>query len=621
MPDSIPQLEQKVASAASVTEKVDALNGLAWEVRRHDIARAIDLSREAYALASESTGGDLSYPTGAADSLSNLVIFYQIQGSYEDGLSAGFEAVALCETIGYTTGLPKVYRGLGNLNNLLGNYADSLAFHLKSLQLSESLGLSEEIIRALNSTGACYSELGEYHKSLELYQRALTLLDQENIPPLRAQVYNNMAMEYLRLHEFDAALKHALLSNNLYHQLGDPAGELHSLGTLAEVYIDREQYDEALDCLQKHNFLAETTGYRWQFVLAQILMARSYNRKHMPAEAIPYAQATLAMAEEMKTREMVYKSHRELADAYEMQGDFPKALYHFQQYHTVRDRMLSEENARRVQSLRASYEIRVAQQEAEFYRREKERIEDQREQDRQYFERLAQMKDDLVSNASHDLKNPLTNILLFADLVRGQIPPDSSEGHEYLRLLVAQAERMQALISDVLDLARVETGRAMTRQVQSINELLVSALHEQEYAAEQKGLLIDFQPIKPDEQAALDPQQMRRAVNNLLSNAVKYTPKGGSIRVWANAKSGAVQVYVADTGIGIPANDLPFVFDPFYRVNEKQHLSVEGTGLGLAITRSIIQQHQGEIAVTSTPGKGTEFVISLPLAEEAQLAL
>jgi signal transduction histidine kinase len=610
MNDITASLEASLLEAGSPEAKVNGLNALAWETRRRDIDEAVRLAKQAYAIACISDANDKpQYMVGAADSLANLTIFYQIQGNYQEGLAAGFEAASLCESIGYPAGLGKVYRGLGNICTMLGNYAEALKYQMQGLEICESVGEPFELVFALNATGSAYSYTGDYLKALEFYARSMTILETHDDPRLRGQIHNNTAMEYLRLRDHMRALVEASTSQQIYHDLGDAAGELNALGTVAEIYIELGEPDQALAALNQQLALAKSAGYRWHTVLAHRLKGRAYHHKNLFDEAITELESGLTLADEMHAKGLLYECHSELADVLEKQGRYQEALSHHRQYHTLYQQVLGEENARNVMGLRNTYELQAV-------RREKERIEALREQDRQYFEHLSRMKNDLVSTASHDLKNPLTNIVLYIHLLRSHENLGESTADEYLGMMMRQAERMQDLISNVLDLAQLETGRALVTERRSINDLVRDAVLDFVLRASSKDITLNFTPCRNDPQIPIDSSQLRRALDNLISNAIKYTPADGQVRVRVDSTDTAVLIHVQDTGIGIPQDDIDHIFDPFYRISDKQHLSVEGTGLGLAITRSIVEQHNGSISVTSESGTGTEFTVSLPIMAE-----
>ena len=172
---------------------------------------------------------------------------------------------------------------------------------------------------------------------------------------------------------------------------------------------------------------------------------------------------------------------------------------------------------------------------------------------------------------------------------------------------------MSHLIGSLLDLAKIETGRALDAKPVELFNLIQQVIDNITPRLEQKHLTIELDCDKPSLQVQCDALQMRQVFENLLSNAVKYTKNNGHIKIKITTTTAEVMICIADNGIGIPQRDLPLLFDRFYRVNDEEHQTEEGTGLGLAIVKSIIEQHGGTIHVESAVGQGSTFTLTLPL--------
>lgn len=245
--------------------------------------------------------------------------------------------------------------------------------------------------------------------------------------------------------------------------------------------------------------------------------------------------------------------------------------------------------------------------------RQKQALERARAQDQQYFAKLTQLKNDFVSTASHDLKNPLTNIKLVVDLLKRHRKFDDEELMvKYLETIDHQVVKMQTLIKDMLDLVRLETGRALVYEPMAMSQFIRETLAEFAFPAEQKEITLLFTPSNPEIFIYVDHKQMQHVLHNLISNAIKYTPRGGQVEVVLQKEKEHCHLQIVDTGLGIPEEDVPYIFDRFYRVKNEAHIAIEGTGLGLSIVKSIVEQHQGEIWVDSTLGRGSTFHIVLP---------
>jgi two-component system phosphate regulon sensor histidine kinase PhoR len=229
---------------------------------------------------------------------------------------------------------------------------------------------------------------------------------------------------------------------------------------------------------------------------------------------------------------------------------------------------------------------------------------------------LEQMKNDFVNTVSHDLKGPITIIAGLADLMLRAEPGDERHATR-CQDIRDTAQHMSELVTDLLDLGKIEAGLDPYREPTDVLPLVGEALRIVAPTAEAKGVTLHAD-VKGEAWTSVVASRIRQALINLIDNAVKYTPAGGRVSVVAvfaadSGGAGTVTIRVSDTGIGIPARDLPHVFDKFYRVSGKATRGIAGTGLGLAITKSIVEAHDGRVRVESVEGAGTTFVMELPL--------
>ena len=226
------------------------------------------------------------------------------------------------------------------------------------------------------------------------------------------------------------------------------------------------------------------------------------------------------------------------------------------------------------------------------------------------FERISRFSADIA----HDLRTPVNNIRGEAEvaLARARTP---EEYRDVLGSCLEEAVRLSNLIGDLLFLARAESPLALLRRETTDVALLLTRVREYyEASAVDAGVsLTTFRPGEPV-MAAIDPSLLQRALSNLVSNAVAHTPSGGAIVMTAKTELSNLHIEVSDTGIGIPAEALPRVFDRFFRVDESRSQMSGGTGLGLAIVQTIALLHGGQVQVSSERGAGTRVTLSLPVS-------
>jgi len=234
-----------------------------------------------------------------------------------------------------------------------------------------------------------------------------------------------------------------------------------------------------------------------------------------------------------------------------------------------------------------------------------------------HLKALDRIKSRFVSNVSHELRTPITTIKLYAALLQ-KAPPEKWPA--YLSALTQEADRQARLIEDILEVSHIDSGRLELKPRQgSLNQLTQIAVSGLQALAEQRGLTLECRPADPEPLVLADPDRIVQVLINLVTNAIQYTPQGGKVvvstgRERADGRDWAI-VTVQDTGIGIPEDELPHIFERFFRGERPSTMQIPGTGLGLAIAKEIIDLHGGRITVESQVDVGSVFTVWLPLAE------
>ncbi|HYE68011.1 MAG TPA: ATP-binding protein [Anaerovoracaceae bacterium] len=231
-------------------------------------------------------------------------------------------------------------------------------------------------------------------------------------------------------------------------------------------------------------------------------------------------------------------------------------------------------------------------------------------------QKLENMQMDFVANVSHELKTPLTTIKSYTEtLLTGQVD-DKETTNQFLNIIDIEADRMNRLVKDLLQLSRLDYKQEKWNKKESnLISLLKSVVTKVELTAKNKNQHLNY--IFDDGQkimAVIDKDGIEQVLLNVLSNAIKYTQDGGRIDIDALQAGKNAQLIITDNGMGIPENELSRVFERFFRVDRARSRAMGGTGLGLAISKQIIEEHNGSIEIESKEGKGTKVIITLPLS-------
>ena len=229
--------------------------------------------------------------------------------------------------------------------------------------------------------------------------------------------------------------------------------------------------------------------------------------------------------------------------------------------------------------------------------------------------RLEQVRTDFVANVSHELKTPLTSIKGFVETLLDGAINNPPMAEKFLKIIMLEAERLTRLINDILSISKLESGMndVPTERVQ-LDKMAFEVADMLRIHAEEKQVTINAHRNKKPVYIIGNPDHVEQMLINLIENAIKYNKPGGSVTVHVFGNDREANVTISDTGIGIPEEHLPRLFERFYRVDKGRSRSMGGTGLGLAIVKHIVRGMNGEIEVHSKFGEGTEFLVTLPIA-------
>jgi signal transduction histidine kinase len=231
------------------------------------------------------------------------------------------------------------------------------------------------------------------------------------------------------------------------------------------------------------------------------------------------------------------------------------------------------------------------------------------------LEGVERLRRELVANVSHELKTPISALRAHLEnLLDGVERPDP----ETLQVMLAQSERLSRLVEQLLDLSRLESGDVpLDLRPVEIGPLAAEVLSEIEVARARAGVAVEVRVPEGLPPAMADRERIHQVLFNLVDNALRFTPPGGRVTLSAEAQGRAVRVRVEDTGVGIPPEHLPYLFERFYRADAARSRGDGGTGIGLAICRSVVEAHGGRIWAESEPGRGSAFTFELPAAVTA----
>ena len=227
---------------------------------------------------------------------------------------------------------------------------------------------------------------------------------------------------------------------------------------------------------------------------------------------------------------------------------------------------------------------------------------------------LENIRKDFVANVSHELRTPISSIKGYAETLLNGALDDKENAKEFVEIMLTDSNRLAALINDLLDLASIESEKLVLNfKPIKVSSLLPSIVKGLKTQLNNKSIKLSIEIPEDAPEILADEEKISQIMLNLIDNAIKYNNVNGSIVVMVSFDDKNVKISIADTGIGIPSEDVPRIFERFYRVDKSRSRELESTGLGLSIVKHLVQVHSGEVSVKSVVGQGSTFSFTLPI--------
>jgi signal transduction histidine kinase len=609
----------------SDTARLKLLDSLAWMFRATDFVKA------------------MTYAQQAAEELKDL------------NLSVPPRAIAEHHNF---TGI--IYRNISN-------YAKAMEHFTKALSIAERYGYRREQGYALNNIGEIYRFQRQYDEARQYVRQALAIFQ---------EVRDSAGMHYgyIRLGEIAQSLERYGEATNYFQQAFDIAEAMDNiewkagcLSRIGQTYRQQDMHERALGALLAALTLSHAVPNdedEQAFILIQI--GKTYRVSGQTAKAEGYLQRGYEAATRLGVKQLIREASAELADIFEESGDARSAL----RYRTVQlrmnDSLFSEASRREIEKISVRYEMERQQRALEKLKAEQEKerfiafallggmlaaaaivlllyrniraerrasaeilrqqriLEDQSaeiemtnaqlQEQNEELATLSMQKTELLSIVSHDLKNPIGAVRGLAELLEsGGL--EEGENKNVARQIVSMGDRMLALVTNLLDSERIESGKMRFNLFElDIAPFVEGSVWQYRQAAEQKSIDIHFSNEATISIVKADEQALMQVLDNLVSNAVKYSPHGKNVFVRVKSSDNAVRVEVEDEGPGITAEDMKKLFGKFARLSAKPTGGEHSTGLGLSVAKKMVEAMNGSIWCESEEGKGAKFIVELPAA-------
>jgi signal transduction histidine kinase len=579
--------------------EVRVLLSLTWasqNIAQYETALEYGLKAEKLALATNDKRS-----TGVV--YNHIAQIYHQLGFLDRSLEYALWALKWSEKAEDKQNIAEACKNIGNVYDGMKNSKLALTHYRKSLEIWENLGDKKGLVRANNNIGMIYDKTGQPKKALEYYQKAFALAEELNWQTGRGVTLTNIAGIYSELGKSTLSLEYNLKALEIGKKIGHKRLIAVLLSNIGVDYRKLGQYEKALQ----------------------------------------YVYQALEIAEEIKNKDIIRNFYEELFYIYAAMKDSKQAFHYFEKYKATNDEIFSEESQKNISELWTKFKTEEKQAELErqklirnllvalfllvlilagviFNRYSiKKKAERQLKESEKKLRAMNMSKDKLFSIIAHDLGGPLNSILLSSGYLEKKyqnIPEE--EVKEFLHQIYENTDHLAKLLDNLLQWAVSQLGKfEVEPETLDLKQLTEDTIALVEPSAREKHIRLASQ-VNEDTFAWADKRMVETIVRNLVSNAVKYSYQEGKVNISSQSNGEFLEVSVADTGVGIPADKLNNLFDP-YAYNSTQGTAGErGVGLGLVLCKELVEKNRGAIRVESNNNSktftGTRVIFTLPTA-------
>lgn len=588
------------------------------------------------------------------DLLNELSLTYQ-GVDFSRAVRFAEQADSLARTIGYQKGLAVANNRKALCNIMMGNSELSIDQALFSVSIAEKEGLTDVLAESYRLLGVSYTDIDKPKAEINL-RKSEALALQINDKIALTKIYTSLGVVKSYNTKFDSATalfdKALALADEARFKFYVPIIYANKLTTISREgkHSPKEIFDKCVQIVD----LANATGNRFALCLGYLRMAEYYHKYKQYAKSNEFHEKSIAIAEEMKLRTMLKSNYFSMIALKVEEGDFWGAHAYMKKYYDLKEQLMNEKKSRQIVEMETRFETEKKEATIQLLEREKEiqniwkyvwisgsifvlivvliiyrlqiqksrkseqLLEAQRELNAKLKE-TDQLKSRFFANLSHEFRTPLSLIIApLEEQIRNS--RGTKADLESMQLIARNANRLLDMVNDLLDLSKLEVKKMKLLvgrgDLQKFLAILVSSF---ESLADHKHIrIVKNFDLWPDE-SWFDSDKIEKVINNLLSNAYKFTPAGGTVTLNATSTAGnpMVTISVSDTGPGIPVEDQPYLFSPFFQSSNNREIDGRGTGLGLALVKELIELHKGKVSVESSREKGTTFMISFPVSRES----
>ena len=607
---TIESLEARIQELPVSIEYINVANALSYELlyKHIDTERAHRLAKETFALCTTQFS---DYQKGLADALINLAFFQTVKPDMQEALHLILQAGIVADEIEIADVSYRQLRILRFVYVLMDDFNAAIGVNIDRVKLAQNRNNQKEELTALDALVYDCFRVNEYAQALAYSDKAFELAKRLDDKPLLAHVHMNRTYSLRKLNRHDQALDHARQAYTFYKGQQSRLESI-TLGIFGYIHLELEDYEQAMAYFQQELAIVEALESDYLKAYSHCEIGMVHLAMGHAQDAIRWLESGLHLAESCDSKSTLIDNYPYLIQAHKANQDYEEALKIFEKLADLRAEVNDTRANNHRNSLLVIHETEQAQLEAQLQQERANRLRieaDNLAQQNALFQKINALKDELVATASHDMRNPLTAISMELTLLQ-RVTVDNVRAQQYIQRLQKNVAHVTNLIRDLLDFSHIQELVQPEKAPCDLTKLVHVAQIRHETLGKAKD--IDLQMTMPPDpiHLLLDAHQFERVLDNLISNAIKYTGQGGEISISLAEAAGQVTLRVQDTGRGIPADEIPRIFESRFRASNSG--TELGDGHGLAIVKSIVDSHQGTIVCESVLGEGTTFSVFLP---------
>ncbi|MFK8005307.1 MAG: tetratricopeptide repeat protein [Saprospiraceae bacterium] len=651
--DNLDSLYVELSNSIEDTSLVKKLENLSWKYHRTHPTRT-----EIFAKKSLEISEKLNFPKGAIRAKNVLAVAYSIQGKMDLAFETFEEAISMAEKYNHQILICRTYNNIGRTHMKIGNFEDAVNFYQKGAECSERFGLDQQMSDNLINMAAAMKEQGIWDTASKYANEALEIALRINDETLASDANLMLGILYSHAEDYDKALSHFQIALKYTYVKNDKVGISRIMNQLGNVYTKQNKPKEALLAHQEAYRVSSQINYQEQIIASLEHLAQIYFDEKKYSKAIEKSMVGIQTAEQFGALKNVTILYENLAKGYAAQNNYPQAYIYHTKLKMLSDSLITQEKNQKLNELKIQFQLENKDAENQLlktqqakdkltiqkammastafiialialcmiayllYKRSEYRKAISLHLKNEVNNRTAELEKinaDLTKSnkemerfnhiASHDLKEPLRNIISFTRLLEMRLR--NQEDHvadEYLSFVVTNAKQMHTLIEDVLEFSKF-SDRKIEIETVDLGKTFQQVLTALQPLLEEKTAHIickELPIIKANE------AHIYILLRNIIENGLLYnhnlTPH---IEVNYQQKNNQHHLSITDNGIGIDKAYHEQIFDMFKRLHSRQE--AKGSGLGLSICQKIANRLGGEILVESAHNEGSTFTIVLPV--------